>query len=319
MTIDRDEWVKMPWTQRLYLQGVQAWPATYKQFEADDIALEVIGRGLQEIMGRTEVPAVSLLNMLAATKWVHGGCRTITTDEGYFAAMAATKINEDAVDELRIPWPAFVVEIPAGLLVTEAGAEYRHVMVSQFEQIETDVRQGPQPLTAWITVHTDELAEENPTLSELTHGTLADGLARPPKTRAADGGEWLDVDPGDAAVQEMVRRAVVGLLFTMQHTNHFRTKGWRSVVRGAHRDAPPPHRVISIGKPLSVNCVQAVREAAFGGRRRGSPAVQTLVRGHIKRQVVGVGRSGRKVIWVEPYWRGPEDAPILARPYKVQG
>ena len=36
-----------------------------------------------------------------------------------------------------------------------------------------------------------------------------------------------------------------------------------------------------------------------------------------KRQVVGIGRTGRKVIWVEPYWRGPEEAPILTRPYHV--
>lgn len=27
--------------------------------------------------------------------------------------------------------------------------------------------------------------------------------------------------------------------------------------------------------------------------------------------------AGRKVIWIEPYWRGPEEAPILARPFKV--
>lgn len=49
----------------------------------------------------------------------------------------------------------------------------------------------------------------------------------------------------------------------------------------------------------------------------GPPAIQRLVRGHHKRQVVGIGRSGRRVIWIEPYWRGPEDAPILTRPYKV--
>lgn len=46
---------------------------------------------------------------------------------------------------------------------------------------------------------------------------------------------------------------------------------------------------------------------------------QSCVRGHYKRQVIGVGRSGRKVIWIEPYWRGPEGAPLLVRPYEFTG
>jgi hypothetical protein len=39
--------------------------------------------------------------------------------------------------------------------------------------------------------------------------------------------------------------------------------------------------------------------------------------GHYKRQVVGTGRHGRQIIWIEPYWRGPENAPILARPWRI--
>jgi len=42
----------------------------------------------------------------------------------------------------------------------------------------------------------------------------------------------------------------------------------------------------------------------------GSPlTVRTLVSGHWKRQVHGEGRSLRKWIFIEPFWRGPETAP----------
>ena len=53
------------------------------------------------------------------------------------------------------------------------------------------------------------------------------------------------------------------------------------------------------------------------GARRSAPSVQTLVRGHWKHQPHGKGRSERKYIFVEPYWRGPEDAPITVRPHAL--
>lgn len=45
-----------------------------------------------------------------------------------------------------------------------------------------------------------------------------------------------------------------------------------------------------------------------------------VVRGHWKGQPCGPGRTQRKRIWVEPFWRGPENAAVaLARTYEVVG
>ena len=64
-----------------------------------------------------------------------------------------------------------------------------------------------------------------------------------------------------------------------------------------------------------------VREAVRGfvaGTRRTAPAVQVLVRGHWKRQAHGPAMAQRKMIHIEPYWRGPEDAPIAVRGHKLE-
>ncbi|MBF0306746.1 MAG: hypothetical protein HQL41_13970 [Alphaproteobacteria bacterium] len=62
-------------------------------------------------------------------------------------------------------------------------------------------------------------------------------------------------------------------------------------------------------------------------RPLGSPAgqssksrveVRLLVRGHWKSQVHGPGMTLRKLIHVEPYWRGPEMAELVDRPYLVK-
>jgi hypothetical protein len=42
------------------------------------------------------------------------------------------------------------------------------------------------------------------------------------------------------------------------------------------------------------------------------------VRGHWKLQVHGKNRENRKQIWIQPYWRGPDMAELLARNYVVQ-
>jgi len=130
-----------------------------------------------------------------------------------------------------------------------------------------------------------------------------------------------DVSKSAGAAFVSCGRAVAGLLYTMQHTTHWRHGGYFDRIGGGSsptRTGPPPHRTIFIGRPLAVDARPSLRASVASGNG-APPSVQTLVRGHIKRQVVGIGRTGRRVVWIEPYWRGPEDAPILARPYSVGG
>ena len=42
-----------------------------------------------------------------------------------------------------------------------------------------------------------------------------------------------------------------------------------------------------------------------------------VVRGHQKMQAYGENFSLRKPIWIKPYWKGPELAEIINKPYKV--
>lgn len=43
-----------------------------------------------------------------------------------------------------------------------------------------------------------------------------------------------------------------------------------------------------------------------------------VVRGHWKNQAHGEGMQLRKLIWIKPYWKGPEMAEIINKPYKVR-
>lgn len=40
-----------------------------------------------------------------------------------------------------------------------------------------------------------------------------------------------------------------------------------------------------------------------------------LVRGHFRHQPIGEGRNERKVIWIQPHWKGPKEGPVLVPRY----
>ena len=313
----------MSWLATQQKLGAENWRATYglKGHAGDDswcaqYCLALVQKIHPGMVGDEAILRSQAKGLMSAAKWVDGGCRMLTTSSEYFASMAATKVAPDVGLELRIPWPAFVVEIPKGLLVASDGAEYRYLIAAQFRGVAAQFGDRvTEHDFAYVALYQED--GEGACLHSYTHGTLADCAALEDLPFQVDAWPGLSAANGDEAILNMARRAVIGLLLTMQHTTNFRAKAYTGVTRGQYRDTPPPHRVIFIGKPLRIDCSQAVRDAAAG--RRSAPSVQTLVRGHVKRQVFGPGRVGRKVVWIEPYWRGPEDAPILSRPYRVDG
>jgi hypothetical protein len=123
----------------------------------------------------------------------------------------------------------------------------------------------------------------------------------------------------DMRTARMAQRLVAGLLLAMQNTENFKDRAVEAK-RSKNKRAPgsPAHRLIHVGRPLNIdlrpNIENYIRTGKTGTRRGGPPTVQVLVRGHYKRQAYGVGRLLRKVIWIEPFWRGPEEAIINVRP-----
>jgi hypothetical protein len=85
---------------------------------------------------------------------------------------------------------------------------------------------------------------------------------------------------------------------------------------GGREETEPLFRTFQVGKPVSVDCREALRAYVLG-QRRGPVTVQWLVRGHWRNQPCGPGLTDRKGIWIMPHWKGPADAPINLRPHLV--
>ena len=311
--------------------GHRVWSGCYRQGDSNKTAYHKIFRSwLANGPSGEQLTTNDLYSTLALGRWVDGACRTLrpVSDE-FFAALALTDISKNAYEDLRFPWTSFGIEIPPDLLVDEVGGSYRFAVVSSLPQT-------PRLRATQAVFDRPDYNEE--AFFEVDLGTIC--LYRDDENLSALQ-EWSDrgigsllfdsnpdcpVAPGDAThpnrsavevrLQEMAKQAIVGLLYTLQHTKNWSyDKRTISKLKNDPRFGPPDHRVMVVGKPITVDVRDAVREYVAHGH--ASPAIQSLVRGHQKRQVVGAGRASRKVIWIEPYWRGPKDAPIAARPYTV--
>lgn len=254
--------------------------------------------------------------MTCTTKWIHCGCPRLVTEAKYAASLMCTKVTESLAEDIVIPWESFRVELPRGLFDHD-GYSYDHILVCNFTGSEffgammllEGNRKGNEGEEEDIAVCQIMAADDMAALlldREKADEYLPDGISVDDEFRK-----------GKARALRLAIRLVVGLLYTMQYTSNFRTHPPSlNDQRRTIRSGPPKHRTIFVGKPIAFDARPAVR-SFLDARKGGVPSVQTLVRGHFKRQVVGVTRAGRKVIWIEPYWRGPEDAPILARPFHV--
>jgi hypothetical protein len=126
-------------------------------------------------------------------------------------------------------------------------------------------------------------------------------------------------DDRERRMLSVLGRLVLGAMIELDDPAH---KG--RVARGAphgatgakHRSgAVPSSWVFQIQREVKVDARPYVREYVEAGSR--SLKVQSFVRGHMKRQRHGPQGSLRKWIHIQPYWKGPEDAPVALRVHKV--
>jgi hypothetical protein len=249
-----------------------------------------------------------------AVTWAEHAYQRLMTSHTYASALMCSDASREVLEDLEVPWLAFQVIIPDGILSLEDGTEYTRALIV--------VAKDPMPgVVDGATMILYDPKNQTPhRLVSKSGSSLATLLfdETDPLFVSTERPE-MHANARSARVIKLARRLIAGLILAMQHRNSFRERVVHggSKKPGREKDSPT-HRIAVIGKPISVDCRGQVASYLEGTHRKNAPpTVQTLTRGHYKRQVIGVGRRGRKVIWVHPYWRGPEDAPILTKPKEV--
>ena len=249
--------------------------------------------------------------LMSLPRWAQCGYPEIQLPETYAAALLATTVTEEVLACVRPPFRVFLIEVPNGLL-------------------SIDTEQGQSPVRV-ILVHHEPKSEKwayaawtaSPACLWRFGVTTAQLL--PPSLPEHDLTEMsifpMTVTERDERVAALVGRLIVNTCLAMSDPARVRAPapaGPRG--RGRKADARrggevPRTMIFRVGKPLEKDFGPAVRDYLEGRKRNLS--VQTLVAGHWKMQPHGPGFSLRRLIYVEPYWRGDVDAPIHVRPIRL--
>jgi hypothetical protein len=297
------------------------WPHSWAHVESDD-DFETAGKAMFALARETKNEQMLLAlqteiyqtHFLLTARWAHFGFPIVQLgSHKYAAALMATSFSPDT--EVHPPWKTFLIEVPEGLLFTASGTgsgekeTVRYLLVSEHPVIRSaDVKERAWSFTAFT-------AEG--TMLHRMKMSLADHLQEPKEDSDYGHGEAFEVDLNteDERTLLLLSRLMLSTCLAMSDPSNVKKVGKHSgeIKRGAKL---PTCRVFRVGKPVEIDCRQALYDFV-SGKRRDPLAVQFLVRGHWRNQACGPAMAERKWIWIEPYWKGPEDAPINMRPHKL--
>jgi hypothetical protein len=240
-----------------------------------------------------------------AARWIDQGCPRVVFDNNYASLLMATDVGKDLTDKVVFPWKAFLIELAEGTLSFRDGEGNPHPVQKIFVQVMNPEGEDKFNIVA-MARNGLQLWRHGSRINELT-------ISKTSRDRVWDIG--YKTDSRDDRVLNLIGRLVISMCVAMSDPDNFRKQTPSRKNKIKHRlskqPALPEIQTFIIGKPTKLNCRPALTDYIEGTRR--GPTVRFLVRGHWKLQAYGPGRTKRKLIQIEPYWKGPEEAKILTR------
>jgi hypothetical protein len=313
-----------------------------KQMRQIGEALLKSGRSREEIAlagATTEVPDTSESAQQASGAmfmvlydWAKCGFPLLQCVPKLGESFMQTRVPADCLPELSAPWPTMVIQLPSNALRAHdltPGNGWEVPEYIDWVILKNSPSEDPRHL---------ELGVQSTHCNwNLWPVTAAIGLGGVLRIRSvaemAEMTESLEARPGDifgnprlveldgrdadmkldaqASTARMMLRFVLGCLLEMSDTavaESFRKQKQKGPPV-ADRGREPKSWVFRLSRDVKIDCREWVRGASERGDKR-MMTIQSLVRGHWKPKLSE--KLGRPV-HIEPYWRGPEDAPIAVR------
>jgi len=293
-----------------------------KMSECSDHDMMRVGRGVWETsyaLGWTDEQVRDELSHFGTTfvwpdhlilftaKWAVHAFQRLMTSHTFAAALMCSDYQKDVLEGIEEQWDAFLVVVPNGMLVADQ-FEFSRVLVGTYSfgaRMVLLTTGGP----AIKLPEARTVLDEAPTLADLLVSEESNLVAESPTQRCL----------------VMAKRLVAGLLLNLQDAGTHKVRKVDARLKSKGREAEPAHRIVTVGAPIEIDCRSSVKEyiehgtrdTEKGCRRRGTPTVQWMVRGHFRMQAHGPRHTLRRKTWIRPHWQGHEAALIQTRGAKV--
>ena len=287
----------------------------------------------------------SAIKMHGLARWADYGFNVFNLTDSLAAMLSLTDATAKYSD-IHLPFPAFIVEVPGGFMPVES--DYTgpvRILVHEHERrlVYSDdrktYRESDEPSAEaerWLRVEVfyDSLNTAtiiNKRISDLSDDMVGESAMK--WSTMSDGSRVMEsVDEDQMEAAEAAMRAAVNMACSFalwvnatdalegtapkRKPQKLRKKKGKSRKPGAWPTTWIMGREIKLDKELREDAKQHV--LLPGKRRQGSKLrTQRIVRGHFRRQPHGPRNSLRKIIFIEPYAQGPEEAEAWSKQYNA--
>ncbi len=268
-------------------------------------------------------PPDCLIYFMAA-RWADQGFPTLTMGERLAAALCGTEVPKEWYDdEIHAPWKAFVIEIPNALFTV---FDPEHRVRTRATRVLVQRLVDGEGKTEWWWIlfsERDQHFWRQGTVKQLL--TDIEFGERETDRYERTGVEAFDEHVSqDERLYQIISRLVFNSILTLTDPERVKPVGSshkryeNRKAESNERTGPPEQRVFIIGKPIDLDCRQAMRDYIEGRSREPFKIkAQFLVHGYWRWQPYGPKHSLRRRQWIEPYWKGPEDGVIPVREHKL--
>jgi len=282
-------------------------------------ALELATHAVVSAMGEVQATTAKLcdgshlITRIGASlglAWCDYGFPIVDVGQRLGASMMCTRMSKEVAEEIRLPWRCFAIRFPGIIesidslfvLGSWSGKGGVQLMWLGSEMMSYGCEPSLSEYADLEFVRSDPEEHLDPSLLETFPGW--------------EGKELLSTH---AKLTKMSGRLLLGVCAEMTGFDRVISagppKGPRSVK--IKRGSPVPrYWSFKLSRPVKVDLRSEV-SAYMAGTRGKKLSLQHCVCGHWKWQRCGKDNEQRKWIHVEPYWRGPDDAPIALRPHHL--
>jgi hypothetical protein len=231
--------------------------------------------------------------------WAFAGHNVFELSNDFVAAMLLTDPREIHFDALRLPFPGVLITIPDRFVTGTEGRSYTKLHLSRVD--------GSWDLYATDDVHilNTRVAEGQKLSWDFFEGieTIKDDH---------------ELDAADATAIRSIRQIAFGMLAYVTAVDRAieeRPAAATKKRNGSDRTRP---RVHDVGRSVKIDPT-LVKYARVGAREIALQIKHRfIVRGHYRNQAYGPGHQDHKMIWIEPYWKGPEEGAKIMHTYKPE-
>lgn len=276
--------------------------------DAEILAALMVCEG-KDVVELNESPGQQVI-AIGTSKWVDAGLPAVEIGHKFASNLLVSAVSEDQLRAVKRPWRSFLVHLPADMIYMSGLGE--PVPIAKLLVFEIENRVGDWAFIAWDKSYDLALWRFGRSVEQLMPvDSLNDEVI-------VGKDVFTDLDLRATA---LIGRLIVTMCSAMSMPSLLRERNSRvhELWRRAGGDPAEvaqsgslPMPTYTLGKPVVLDFKERVREYCLTGKH-SQVEVQAWVRGHFRTQRHGVKNNLTKTIWLEPYLRGPETAPLLLR------